>query len=67
MSIDIPKITPIGRICNTSVYDASLTIRQETDVKILRLALQYEKFTQRRATQIRMLDVRIRKLEVARD
>lgn len=65
MSFDIPKITPVGRICNTSVYDASITIRRETDIETLRLALQYEKLGQKRTTMIKMLNSRIRKLEAA--
>jgi len=65
MSFDIPEITPVGRICHTSVYDASITIKKETDIGLLRLALLYEKFTTKRGTLIRLLTSRIRKLEAA--
>jgi hypothetical protein len=62
MSFDIPESTPITQICNTSVYDGCLSVRKETDVKNLRLALQYERLNQKRATLIRAITARIRKL-----
>ncbi len=63
MSFDIPEITPLNRIVNTSVYDATFTIRETDDIKLLRLALQYERLNLKRATLIRALTSRIRKLE----
>lgn len=63
MSFDIPKSTPVSRICNTSVYDGVAAVREETDVKTLRMALQFERVTTKRSTLIRAISARIRKLE----
>ena len=63
MSFDMPEITPLDRIVSTSVYNATLTIRKTDDIKLLRLALQVERLGCKRATLIRALVSKIKKLE----
>lgn len=63
MSFDFDRIPEYKKICCTSVYDATLKVRNSTDLRTLKLALKYERLSQRRSTLIRALTARIRKLE----
>lgn len=62
MIIDIPELSDVEKICNTSVYDAGITIRNCTDVDLLKRAIKHEFDHGRRVTMIRMLGRRVRKL-----
>ena len=65
MSFDIPELTDVERICNTSVYDAGITIRTCTDAGLLKRALKYEFENRQRKTLIRMLGQRVKRLQAA--
>ena len=63
MSFEIPEYTPAERIVCTSVHDAGFAIRRETDINILREAVQIESTGKKRGTLIRSIEARIKKLE----
>ena len=63
MSFEMPEQTPITRICNTSVYDGTLAVKRETDIKVLYHARMYESLNLKRATLLKAIASRIRKLE----
>lgn len=62
MSISIPQLSDVERICNTSVDDAAITIRGCTDPGLLKRALKYEFDNRRRRTLITLLGRRVRQL-----
>lgn len=62
MSWNIPKLTPVERICCTSVQDGCLTIDKTTDQGVLRDALDYERRGWGRSTLIKKLVARMNKL-----
>lgn len=63
MSYEIKQYTPEQHICCTSVQDGCLTIMNTSDIGVLRRALAYEKRGRGRATLIKKLKARIKKLE----
>ena len=66
MSFDFPKYSPAERIVHTSVYDGCISIQHETDVSVLKEALELEKRGSVRSSLIKAIRSRIRKLERGR-
>ena len=60
--ITIPKLSDVEQICNTSVDDAGIAIRNCTDVDLLKRAIKHEFDHSQRITMIRMLGRRVRRL-----
>lgn len=61
----IPELTPVQRICGTSVEDAFYDINRTTNIELLKECIVYERKERNRAGMIKMLERRIRKLERA--
>ena len=64
LAIVFEMMQKVRRICGgTSVDDAMIGIRNESNLTLLDLCLQYESQHMKRSTMIRNLKARIRKLE----
>jgi hypothetical protein len=49
-------------ICCTSVYDGCLSLKNTDDIKVVQAALEYEQENYQRATMIKAIKARLRKL-----
>ena len=63
MSFDFKEHTPAERIVYTSVYDGCMSVREETDINVLKKALELEKRGSARISLVKAIKARIRKLE----
>lgn len=61
---DLPKLTPVQKICGTSVYDAQYEIDATTESQVIRDCIEREEGNQNpRKTLLRALRSKLRKLE----
>lgn len=63
--MNFPELTDVEKVCNTSVQDATISIRNINDIDLLERALKYEGENYNRATLKQVLSSRIRKIKKA--
>jgi len=59
----MPQLTTAQRICCTSVQDGLATIKAETQLTVLREALEYELKHGLRTTMLKAMNARIKKIQ----
>lgn len=60
--MNIPTFTPAQKICCTSVSDGVATLKNEDRIDVVREALRYEQDHMARATMIKAIKARIRRI-----